>query len=323
MSRSSFSVTRFFERFPNEAACLEKIVEHKWGDHKPCPRCGKAGGWKPIGGTKKYRHPCGLHQSVLKGTAFFRSNLSLMAYFYALLLFANSTSGIRSTFIRKQLGIGLRAAHRLCNTIRLHMAAYDRPVGIGGPGKTVHIDELYLQHSFSKGTPKRLAAIVLGFACEGKVLCGIIPNRKSETLLVSIERWVLPGSKIITDDYSSYRRVPSLGFEHVSVNHSKGVFSDRRGNSTCEIEAYWASVRRALRLYHQVSENNLWLFLAEIEFRYNHRFQDSSPFEALTSTWADLDAVGAQELRNRYDWTSLTPQDRHRKKRRAAYALTN
>jgi len=60
---------------------------------------------------------------VLKGTAFFRSNLSLMASFYALLLFCNSSSGVRSAFIRKQLGISLKGAHRLCNTIRLHMVS--------------------------------------------------------------------------------------------------------------------------------------------------------------------------------------------------------
>lgn len=299
------SVVEFFEKYSREDNCLGQIFDSKWGGHSPCPKCGIVDGWTPIKGTKKYLHRCRSHLSPLKGTPFYRSNLSLMACFYAMLLFANSSSGVRSSFVRKQLGIGIKSAHRLCNRIRLHMSSYDRPEMLGGPEKKVYVDEVYLRHVRCPNSSSLVAKIVLGFCCDGHVLCGIVENRKAATLLSAIDRMVAPGSIIVTDDWVGYKRVPTLGFDHITINHSTGRFFDYDGNSTCEIDSYWATMRRALRLYHQVAEDNLWLYLAEIEFRYNHRFAATSTFDALVSHWPDLDDLGAEALRRRYDWTGV------------------
>lgn len=296
------SIVDFFTRFPDEEACLAQIFESKWGEHSPCPECGVTGGWAPIAGTKKYRHRCRRQFSPLRGTAFYRSNLSLMAIFYTILLFSNLSTGARSTFLKRQLGIGLRAAHRLCNRVRLHMAAYSRPTQLGGHGKVVYVDEVYLRYATIDGQKRRGSHIVLGFACEGIVVSGIVPDRKSHTLLAAIKKVVLPGTTIVTDCWTGYAKVADLGYNHVSINHSRGHFFDFQGNSTCEIDTYWAVVRRSLRLSHQVSENNLWLFLAEIECRYNNRHSGRSLFDMLVECWPDLDRIGVDTLRARFDW---------------------
>ncbi|MEP5761524.1 MAG: IS1595 family transposase, partial [Litoreibacter sp.] len=147
--------------------------------------------------------------------------------------------------------------------------------------------------------------IVLGIMCEGLLLSGIIPDRKRKTLEAAISKWVHPQSKIITDDWVGYKRLSSLGFIHLTINHSSGYFSDFNGNSTCEIDSYWATLKRSLRLYHQVSAKNLWLYLAENEFRYNHRFSNCQPFEDLISHWPELDSTVLEKLKNRYNWTEL------------------
>ncbi|MBD2843551.1 IS1595 family transposase [Erythrobacter rubeus] len=306
MTFTGTSIVEFFDRFPDERACLAQVFRTKWGDHSPCPNCGVIGAWAIIRGTKKYNHRCRKQFSPMKGTAFYRTNLSLMAVFYALQLFANSSSGIRSTFIRKQLGIGLRAAHRLCNQVRLHIAAYDRAQQLGGPGKTVSVDELYLRHSVNRRQKRHDGAIVLGFACEGKVLCGIVPDRKRATLHRHIRRHVRPGSSVITDDWLGYKKLEQVGYHHISVNHSLGYFFDEFGRSTNEIETFWASMRRSLRLYHQTADHNLWRFLAEIEFRYNHRFSKVSPFDILISHWPDLESFDRGALQQRFDWRVLS-----------------
>lgn len=296
------SAIEFFERFPDEAACLAHIQKVKFGEHTPCPHCGQHGNWKPIPGTKKYRHGCRVQISPLKGTAFYRSNLSLMAIFYAILHFSNSANGIRSTFLRKQLGIGLRAAHRLANRIPIHMAAYDRPVQLGGHGEVVEVDELYLRHVSVPGSSRFASRIIVGFAWKNKVICAIVQDRKASTLLPAIERMVRPGTTIITDDHKGYARVSTLGFKHISINHSRGHFFDYHGRSTCRIDSYWAVVRRTLRLYHQVADKNLWAFLAEVECRYNLRSHQQSTFDSLLSSWPDLDRIGNEGLMARYDW---------------------
>lgn len=294
-------ILTFCRRFPDEEACLQTIFDQKFGDHSPCPHCGKLGVWGRVKGTKKFFHSCRKQISPLKDTAFYRSNLSLTACFYAILLFANCSSGVRSSFLRKQLGLVPKSAHRLCNRVRLHMSAYPRPEPVGGPGKLVEVDEVLLRHVRSPGQSRHESTIVLGIAFDGKVVTGIIGDRTRRTLHSNIVRHVKPGSTIITDDWIGYKGLDKIGFDHKSINHSIGYFNEA-GYSTCAIDSYWATLRRAMRLYRQVAPHNLWLFLAEIECRYNARHDHRSAFDDLIANWSPITDDSVQSLKRRFDW---------------------
>lgn len=300
MTRSfaGISVMEFFERFPNENACLAHIVDVKWGDHTPCPSCGECGGWSPIKGTKKYRHRCRKQFSPLKGTPFYRSNLSLMAWFYAMVLFANSSMGMRSSFIRKQLGIGVKSAHRMCNEIRSHMAMLEIPRPIGGPGKYVHIDEGYIKYITGQVNNSQ---IVLGIACDGKVQCGIIPDHAKSTILPCIQNIVRPGSIVVTDGLSSYKSLISLGFRHVVIDHSL-AFHNFDGQTNNSIEVFWSVLKRTMRNYRQAADHNFWRFLAEVQFRYNRRHSTISPFWELVSNFRDNSLYDKSVQRRYFNW---------------------
>ncbi|MBU2587654.1 MAG: IS1595 family transposase [Alphaproteobacteria bacterium] len=295
-------ILEFCQRFPDEEACLNWIFEKKFGGHTPCPLCDSFGRWTKVKGTKKFQHACHKQISLLAGTAFYRSNIPLSACFYAMLLFANSSSGVRTSFLRKQLGLGTKSAHRLSNCIRLHMSAWDRPTQLGGPGKLVEVDEVLLRHLRKPGVPNLDSALVMGIACEEQVLCGIVPDRKRETLHRNIKKFVAPDSIVVTDDWVAYRKLADLGFRHITVNHSQGYFNTE-GYSTGKIDSYWAVVRRAMRGYHQVSQYNLWLFIAEIECRYNMRHSTESIFDTLVSHWPSVIGDDLEALRLKYDWS--------------------
>ena len=297
-----FGIAQFFERFPDEEACLQHIFDTRFGTHSPCPGCGKLGPWSRIKGTKKWRHACGKHISPLKGTVMYRSNLSLMAWFYALFLFSNTSIGMRAGFIRRQLGIGHNSSHRLCRLIRVHMAAMARPDRLGGEGKTVHIDEVHLRYIATPSGEPNDAVIVLGLASEGRVLSAIVPDRRSETLIPHILARVMPGSRVVTDMLSGYRKLADHGFDHIQINHSV-AFHDFQGHSNNEIEAYWSTVRRMLRSARQVSREHMWTFLAEIEFKYNRRHAKDIIFEELISNFPDYDPEKSHVLQSRFDWS--------------------
>lgn len=306
MSHHRFGVAQFFERFPDEEACLRHVFETKWGEHSPCPSCGQLGSWTRIKGTKKWRHSCKGHMSPLKDTLFYRSNLSLTAWFFALLLFSHSANGMRAGFIRRQLGLGHNSSYRLCRMIRVHMSAMKRPEMIGGEGKTVHIDEVYLRCIATRSGGANDSVIVLGLECEGKVLSGIIPDRSSRTLIPLILSRVRPGSKIVTDMLWGYQSLNRHGFEHVRINHSV-AFHDFRGHTNNAIEAYWATVRRAFRTARQVSREQLWTFLAETEFRYNRRHAKHLIFDELISCFPDCGESRCRALRRLYEWSAPLP----------------
>lgn len=301
-AQNGFGVAQFFERFPDEEACLQHIFEVRFGAHTPCPSCGNLGSWSRIKKTKKWRHACGKQISPLKDTIMYRSNLSLMAWFYAILLFSNTSIGMRAGFIRKQLGIGHNSAHRLCRMIRIHMASMARPDVLGGDDKTVHIDELSLRYIAFGGQGRNESMIVLGLACEGKVLSAIVPDRTAKTLIPQIVARVRPGSKVVTDMLSGYRKLEQSGFQHVRINHSV-AFHDFHGQTNNEIEAYWSTVRRMFRASRQVSRESAWIFLAEIEYKYNRRRSKESIFEELISTFPRHDAESLRVLQARYDWS--------------------
>ncbi len=298
----SFGIAQFFERFPNEEACLQHIFDARFGTHSPCPRCGKLGHWSRIKGTKKWRHACGKQVSPLKGTVMYRSNLSLMAWFYAFFLFSNTSIGVRAGFIRRQLGIGHKSSNRLCRMIRVHMAAMVRPDKLGGEGKTVHIDEVHLRYIANTAGEPNDAVIVLGLACDGQVLSAIIPDRKSGTLIPHLVARIRPGSKVVTDMLSGYRTLAQRGFEHIQINHSV-AFHDFRGHTNNEIETYWSTVRRMLRAARQVSRAHMWTFLAEIEFKYNRRHAKHTIFEELISHFPPYGPESSRLLEERFDWS--------------------
>ncbi len=297
-------IIEFFARFPNEDACLDQVVAVKWGSASPCPGCGEAGTWKKIAGTKKWRHSCHRQFSPLKDTVFYRSNLSLMAWFYALFLFTNASTGMRISFIRKQLGLGHNGSVTVCRRIRVHMAAMARPEMLGGPGKTVHIDEALLRFITNPDGRKHDTAIVLGMACEGQVICGIVPDRKATTVRPAILARVRPGSKVVTDMHLAYRGLERHGYHHVRINHSV-AFHDFKGNSSSAIESYWASVKRVLRAYRQVSRENLWTYLAEIEFQYNRRHARHLVFDELVAHFPPHDPGQEAVWRSRFEWAPL------------------
>jgi transposase-like protein len=151
------------------------------------------------------------------------------------------------------------------------------------------------------GQDRLQPVIVMGMMCEGTVLTGIIADRKRVTLHAHIARHVRPGSTVITDDWVGYKGLDQLGFSHISVNHSQGFFN-QQGFSTCEIDACWASLRRLMRCYRQVSAENLWLFLAEAECRYNFRHRREVLFDTLISHWPALTPEFLALLERRFDW---------------------
>lgn len=301
--RRGTSVLEFFERFPDEASCLRHLFAVRWGNHSPCPRCRQPGGhWFAVTGTKKYRHSCRTQISVLENTIFYRSNLSLMAWFYAMLLFGNASVGVRGSFLRRHLGLGLRSAYRMANLIRLQMAGYERPAALGGPGQKVYVDETLLRYSRANVRSRRAdRLIVMGFASQGKVIAGIIPDRGRATITAMIERYVRPGSIIVSDGHSSYKRVPKLGWDHIVVNHSV-AFCDFEGNTLNNIEAYWRVLKRSLAGHRMILTDNVWRYLAEVEFRFNHRESNQSNFLHLIAYTAEVGGERTAELRRRYDW---------------------
>lgn len=301
MPRAATGIREFLSRFPDNDACFEHLAAMRLGARMECPACLEPGRWTRSPGRHTMRHACGSYLNVLKGSAFYRSNIPLGIWFYAILLFCNSTSGIRLSYLRRQTGLGLKSSLRLSHAIRSIMAQARRPWALGGPGKTVCVDEVQVRRIVDNASNRHTSAILLGMSCEGQVLTGIIANRSKRLILQALTNRIAPGSRVITDGHASYRTLGGLGFEHLVVDHSR-AFHDFKGHTTNEIEAYWSVLRRTFDGYRQVWPENLWRYVAEVEFRYNRRASTLSPFEELIADPQCMLTFTPEDREPLFDW---------------------
>ncbi|KAI6653003.1 hypothetical protein LOD99_4080 [Oopsacas minuta] len=120
---------------------------------------------------------------------------------------------------------------------------------IGGPGTVVEIDESkFGRRKYNRG---RLLTgqWVFGIYEQGtdNVLMIPVPDRSGATLLPIIQRYVLPGTTIHSDEWAAYNVVPAVGYDHHTVNHSENFVDPIDGTHTQGIENAWGVVKKRQR----------------------------------------------------------------------------
>lgn len=78
--------------------------------------------------------------------------------------------------------------------------------------------------------------------------CFLVPveNRKAETLITIIQKYILSETKVIPDCWKSYDTFESEGYIHGTVNHSIEFVDAETGDHTQTIESTWRAVKRSL-----------------------------------------------------------------------------
>jgi transposase-like protein len=109
--------------FPDDGACLDHLMEARWGRQIECPKCWKKGRFARIAKIPAYSCPwCGHHVHPMVGTPFENSSTPLQKWFYAMYLFTTSRHGVPAKELQRQLGVTYKTAWRMAHLIRLYMA---------------------------------------------------------------------------------------------------------------------------------------------------------------------------------------------------------
>jgi transposase len=184
-----------------------------------------------------------------------------LVYFFNLELSARRSA--------KELGVNYKTAYRFFDRIRRAITSDDCGTGLSGE---VEMDETYVGGR-RKGKRGRGAAgkiPVFGMLERaGKVVVEVVPNVKERTLMTLVTQNVEPGSLTYSDGFSSYRSLIVNGYKHIRINHEK-EFANGKAHIN-GIESFWAYAKQRLAKYHGVSPLKLYLYLKELEFRFNNR----------------------------------------------------
>lgn len=294
-SASQYSVFEFEREFPDDAACLELLVQRRYPDGIYCPKCEKV--------TKHHRDKsrpsyacqyCGHHEHPLVGTIFERSATSLKLWFYAIFLMSSTRCGISAKQLERELGVTYKTAWRMFHKIRSSLNQ-------GEPlfGGTVEADEAYVGGAAkwrNRGIPENKGrgpvdkTPVFGLAKRGEgekgnrggqIIAKVVDDAGAKTILPHVRTKVLPESVVYTDEAAIYQKLPDMGYEHDWVSHSNKVYvsGDVHTNT---IDGFWTHMKRGVSsVYRGVSPKHLQSYLDEYVFRYNNRDDARGMFAAI------------------------------------------
>ena len=111
----------------------------------------------------------------------------------------------------------------------------------------------------------------------GEVVLKMLPNVQQQTIKPILTETITPGTQVMTDEYDIYAKLPTWGYGHKTVCHSKGEYArDEDGDGFCEvhvntIEGFWSLLRSWLRPHRGISQELLPIYLGFFEYLHNVR----------------------------------------------------
>jgi len=274
MSKKAPTLRQFQDRFPTEESCLVHLMRVRFGERHDCEKCGKGARFYRVKARRSYACEwCGAQVYPTAGTPFDRTRTSLRDWFFVMFQFCASRNGVAAKEVERQLGVTYKTAWRMCHEIRKYMGQIDGDEPMGGPFKTVEIDETFIGGYMRGGMGGKGKAVVIGMMQRrGDIVTKVVANRRSGTLLPIIRQHVKPYTEIHTDEHLAYGGLRTInGYWHHTVNHSAGEYVSGRV-SVNGIEGFWSQLKRGISGTHiHVSPKHLPKYLGEFEFRHNRR----------------------------------------------------
>ena len=271
---SKFTIEHFRATYPNDAICLDKIFQTRYGDLKICPSCGKETQWRRITTRRAYQcRMCYFQLYPTAGTVFEKTTTPLTYWFYVLYLFTVTRNGVAAKEIERQLGVTYKTAWRMGHQIRKLMKK--------NKGKLkgfVEVDETYMKTKETDTKPKtgrdtENKTPVLGMVERlGTVKAIALPDATKKSIFPQIEQHIDKSATVFTDDYLTYKRLSDdLGYRHGVINHSMKRYR-WEDISTNTIEGFFSQLKRTIGGSHiWVSGKYLQNYLDECCFRYDNR----------------------------------------------------
>ncbi|MFC1912846.1 IS1595 family transposase [Chloroflexota bacterium] len=272
-----YTTTDFDKEFPNDDACLEWIMKHRWPKGIHCVKCGKVRKHHRVKSRPCYECDyCGNQVYPTANTIFHKSATPLRIWFEAIYRMASTRCGISAKQIQREMGVTYKTAWRMFHKIRTLLGE-----DIEAMTGAVEVDETYIggkkkgkRGRGAEGKSKVVGAVQRG----GKVVAQVVPDVKRKTLAPFMAEKVSPEATLYTDEFPTYDAMKGLGYRHKRIDHGSKVYvnGDIHTNS---IEGFWSLVKRGISgVYHSVSPQYLQQYINEYAFRYNHRDTEAPMF---------------------------------------------
>jgi len=303
------SLIQFIEQFSSEEKCIFYLFQVR----NVLGVCSKCGGnrMSPISTRPHqfYCKDCHSQYSVLKGTLFENSKVSLNKWFLAIFLASRDKRGVSALTLSRELDIARPHTQSILRELRNLMANRDQNYKLT---EIIEIDEFYIGASGGKqgrGTAKNKVIIALSYKTLAKnietnefvkdyedslsdmfndssqyeimdipmycKMC-VVDALDSKTINNFVVKNIEGGSKIITDKYRGYNKLLETNNIHEQIEF------DLDENQYKNLHIVISNLKSfVLGTYHGLGNEYLQSYLDEFCYRFNRRKMHDSLFNRL------------------------------------------
>jgi transposase-like protein len=294
------TLLEFQRLFPDDATCLDYLVQRRWPNGFACPRCRSTDAWRLAARPLWECRGCGRQTSITAGTLLAKSKLPLRFWFWAAHLMATHSNGVSALQLKQQFAIPYSTAWLLEAKLRRAMVNPERsklaglveldqteipfreqnpPLGVGGRTGMITVAGLVEVVDRQTGaTPRWTYGSKLLGTRASRIRLQVIPDNTAATLEAFVQANVEPGSIILSDDHRSFAGLQRLGYQHdprtIKLMAAHVVLP--------WVHRVFALVKRwGLGVYHGLRRKHIQSYLDEYCFRFNRRFNRRKAFETI------------------------------------------
>jgi transposase-like protein len=279
--------------FHSHELARDWLEKTRWPNGPVCSHCGTVNRFyktKKPGWYRCAEKDCRKDFTVTTGTVMERSHIELHKWLMAFYLMSSSKKGVSAHQLHRALNLDYKSAWFMCHRIREAMRADGSFGPMGGEGEIVEADETYYGpidkiktkttsgRPFTKSGktgPANKRPIVALVERGGNVRTFHVPVADKATVTKIVRENIARKSRLHTDESRLYGDALDHVAEHKSVKHSIGEYVRYENGETIHVnsaEGYFSIFKRGMRgIYQHCAEKHLHRYLAEFDFRYNHR----------------------------------------------------
>jgi transposase-like protein len=277
--------------FTDETAAVEALEASRWPDGPFCPHCGSVNVHRMAGKTQAGMFLCNDCRDKFTarvGTVMERSHVPVHKWLFAIHLLTSSKKGMSAHQLHRMLGVTYKTAWFMAHRIREAMRETGSDVPpLGGSGKVVEADETYfgkqenpqpspqrrgrpfLKNSLRGPSGKRPVVALVERGGRVRSFHPAVADKVTVTQIVREN--IARESRLHTDESRLYTGSDEHFASHETVTHFRKEYV-RDDVHTNTAEGYFSIFKRGMRgVYQHCGEKHLHRYLAEFDFRYNHR----------------------------------------------------
>ncbi len=284
------TLTELSQLYGDDDKARTKLEQLRWSDGAECPQCesmdvyrlipktesktaGRKGLWKCATCRKQF--------TVTVGTIFEGSRIPLGKWLMAIHKICSSKKGISALQLSRELELTYKTAWFMTHRIRYGMSQEPMRSKLTG---TVEADETYIGGKSKNMHPKERKRRIAGSGSHDQAPVVTLVERggrvkthhMEHVTAVNIKRvlreCISPNNAfLMSDEAPVYKGAKHMLLGHESVNHSANEYVRGIAHVNTAESVHALLKRGVMGTYHHWSKKHLHRYLAEFDFRWNHR----------------------------------------------------